>query len=95
MALRRKSVSKKLIEGTGALEDLSGDDSGMDALETQEALVHKLIRSCQVSQEKGEKLPVSVGDMIRLFQFQREMEKARPADIIEVRWIDPDQDSQP
>ena len=59
----------------------------------QQQLVDKLIEgySKQTGEDgKGtEKRKLSVADLIRLLQLQREMEKERSPDIIEVRWIDP------
>jgi hypothetical protein len=84
MASTLQSDPKKVIEQTE-----------ISVVEKQEQIVSLLIETCWKSAKNTEDLPISIGDLIRLFQFQRETEKTRPADVIEVRWIDPNPENQP
>jgi hypothetical protein len=60
----------------------------------QAQLVQSLIDSACKTDEEGrtvrdEASKITTADLIRLMQFQREMVKGQPVDIVEMRWIDP------
>jgi hypothetical protein len=60
----------------------------------QAKLVQRLIDGACITDANGEvtrndKSKISNADLIRLLQFQREIAKERPVDIVEMRWIDP------
>lgn len=44
------------------------------------------------SQGSKDTAKISVAELIRLIQFQREIEQERPADIVEVRWIEKEEE---
>jgi hypothetical protein len=60
----------------------------------QAELVQNLINgACEIDKTTGKTVrkdgsKITTADLIRLLQFQREIAKERPVDIVEMRWID-------
>jgi hypothetical protein len=69
-------------------EDRSEEIWQADIFEKQETLVSKLIDRF-LSEASDQTAKISIAELIRLLQFQREIAQVRPVDVVEVRWIDP------
>ena len=69
-------------------EDRSEEIWQADIFEKQETLVSKLIDRF-LSEASDQTAKISIAELIRLLQFQREIAQVRPVDVVEVRLIDP------
>ncbi len=88
--MARNSNPKELLNQNESTQDSSKPESHTD----QAKLIQSLIDAACTTDEKGEVTlnkdsRISVTDLIRLLQYQREMVKQQPVDIVEMRWIDP------
>jgi LDH2 family malate/lactate/ureidoglycolate dehydrogenase len=75
-------------------EERSGEKRKGSGYANQVELVQSLIDGACTEDEaartiRDTKSTISTADLIRLMQFQREMVKEQPVDIVEMRWIDP------
>lgn len=83
---RRSTLNKK--ERPNAANDAAGDGESADLRRREEAgLVDTMIQKYAAKVDKNE-VTLSVGDLIRLMQYRKELETEDPKEI-KATWVEP------